>query len=368
MLTSYANIVSTPQCGLMDTIRILGGGISGLTAAINLQKAGCDVEVHERKDYCGKDTNDFQFLENWIFHENVLDFLRKINIRTDFYIKPWYSLEILSPSLREYIGGSTEPFMYLVKRGQVKDSIDKSLETQALNNKIKILYNSHLEPHEADIIATGPKKPDWVATGIKFRCKYPDKAVVLLNNDLSFQIYSYLIVSDNVGQIACVNPFGTKNIKARLSLTIKNFREKYNIEIKSIMERVIGTVNIHYLNKAKINNQYLIGEAAGFQDCLAGFGMTYAFKSGYYAAKSIIGNLDYDRLWKGDFLKQLRISSRNRALYERLYNERFEKLINILNSKNFMITRLIGSKDLQHILRNLYHNSLPLPLRPLIFW
>ena len=351
----------------MDIIKILGGGISGLTAAINLHKAGFNVEVHERKDHCGKDTNDFQFLENWIFQEDVVDFLNSINIRTDFYLKPWCSLEVLSPSLREYLGKSARPFMYLVKRGRSDDSIDKSLENQALNNKIKIIYNSDLKIHEANIIATGPKKPDWVAIGIKFNCEYPDKAVILLSNDLSFRIYSYLIISDNVGEIACVNPVGIKDMEARLALTIEILRQKYSIGITEIKERLSGTVNVHFLNRARINNQYIVGEAAGFQDCLAGFGMTYAFRSGYYAAKSIIGNLDYDVLWKRDFLTQLRVSARNRAIYEKLSDERFEKLVDLLNNESLVVTRLIGGKDFHHMLKKLYHNSLALPLRSFIF-
>ncbi len=351
----------------MDIIRILGGGISGLTAAINLHKAGFNVEVHERKDHCGKDTNDFQFLENWIFQEDVVDFLHSVEIETDFYLKPWFSLEVLSPSLREYVGRSARPFMYLVKRGQSEDSIDKCLENQALNNGIRIIYKSELKDHEANIIATGPKKPDWVAIGIKFSCDYPDKAVILLSNDLSFRIYSYLIVSDNIGEIACVNPVGTKDVEARLALAVDILRQKYRIGISEINERLSGTVSVHFLNRARINDQYLVGEAAGFQDCLAGFGMTYAFKSGYYVAKSIIGSLDYDRLWKRDFLKQLRVSARNRALYERLSDESFEKLVDLLNNESPMVTRLIGGRDFHNILKKLYHNSVPLPLRYFIF-
>ena len=73
----------------MKRIRILGGGIAGLTAAINLNKAGIAVEVHERKGYCGKHTSDFQFLENWTFDEDVLDLLRQMHIEADDYIKPW---------------------------------------------------------------------------------------------------------------------------------------------------------------------------------------------------------------------------------------------------------------------------------------
>ena len=66
----------------MKPIRIIGGGIAGLAAAINLSKAGIEVEVHERKTFCGKHTNDFQFLENWTFDEDVLDDLQSMNIRT----------------------------------------------------------------------------------------------------------------------------------------------------------------------------------------------------------------------------------------------------------------------------------------------
>lgn len=346
----------------MNTIKILGGGISGLTAAINLKKAGFNAEVHERKKYCGKHTNDFQFLENWTFDEDVIDFLRKINIKTDFYFKPIYSLETLGPSLKKYTGKSTKPLMYLVKRGQTEGSIDKSLEKQAKRNKIRILYSSNLKPKEADIIASGFRKPTWIAMGVKFKLKHPDKSSVLLDNNLSLGAYSYLIVNDNIGEITCCNPFKTKNIKERLNLTIKAFEKILNIKI-NIEERFSSAVGLNYMEKAKINNQYFVGEAAGFQDCLLGFGMVYAFKSGYYAAKSIIENLDYDELWKKSFLKQLKVSSRNRTIYERLSNENFEKIIDILNSKSFTMRRLRGGDDIQFIMKKLYNNSFSSILR-----
>lgn len=72
----------------MKKVTILGGGIAGLTAAINLKYAGVDVEVHERKSFCGKHTNDFQFLENWTFKNDALSILTSLNIQTDFYLKP----------------------------------------------------------------------------------------------------------------------------------------------------------------------------------------------------------------------------------------------------------------------------------------
>ena len=46
----------------------------------------------------------------------------------------------------------------------------------------------------------------------------------------------------------------------------------------------------------------------------------YAITSGYLAAKSIIENKDYDKLWKKEFGKQLKVGVANRFLFERMSN------------------------------------------------
>jgi flavin-dependent dehydrogenase len=349
------------------TIRILGGGISGLTAAINLKKAGFDVEVHERKTYCGKHTQDFQFLENWTFRESALDFLGKINISTDFYLKPWCSLEIFSPSLKRHVAKSTRPFLYLVKRGQTKDSIDRSLEDQAKNQKVKIFYRSALDSNEASIIATGPKRPSFIATGTKFKFVHPDQSVILFDTRFSLKFYSYLIVNDDIGEIVCVNPAGTTDFQTRLHSVIEAFERILKVKIEKVEESFFDFVNFDLLQNARIHDQWFIGEAAGFHDFLAGFGMVYAFRSGYLVAKSIIEGLDFDTLWKKDFSKPLRISSMNRAFYERMSNDHFERIIQMLNSRNFIVRRLRGGDDFQLIMKKLYSNSIPFLLRHLIF-
>jgi flavin-dependent dehydrogenase len=132
------------------------------------------------------------------------------------------------------------------------------------------------------------------------------------------------------------------------------------VNIESIEERFTSVVNFGFLHQAKVKGQYFVGEAAGFQDHLAGFGMGYAFKSGYYAARSIIEGLDYDRLWQEDFLKPLRISSRNRWIYDRLSNEDFERFVDILRSRNPLVARLRGGDDMQSILRTLYNTPISL--------
>jgi hypothetical protein len=52
-----------------------------------------------------------------------------------------------------------------------------------------------------------------------------------------------------------------------------------SIKIEPDAERFSASGSLFIIQPAKVGNQYFIGEAAGFQDCLAGFGMMYAFKT-----------------------------------------------------------------------------------------
>ena len=342
----------------MKRIKILGGGIAGLTAAINLKKAGVDAEIHERKDFCGKRTNDFQFLENWTFDDDALDILRSMHIQADDYIKPWYTQEIISPFGKKYVGTSKEPLMYLIKRGNQQGSLDRSLTKQAVRRQIPIKYNSKLNFKDADIIATGINKPNFIATGIKFPFEHPDRSIVILDDNLSFKMYSYFIVNDSLGEIVSANPTERKDHVVRLNQTVKRFEQILGIKIQSISERFSAPVSFHYLNQATINRQYIAGEAAGFQDCLACFGMMYAFKSGYFAAKSISEGCDYDRLWQDDFLKPMEISVRNRQIFEKLTNRGYEMFIDVLNSKYGFNRKLPDGGDLRNVLKKIYNHSL----------
>jgi hypothetical protein len=347
----------------MRHITILGGGIAGLTAAINLKMAGLDVEVHERKQYCGKPIKDFQFLDNWTFEGNVLDNLKGMNIPIGFYIKPYYCQEIISPSLKRYIGKSDKPLMYLIKRGNQHDSLDRYLENLALSMDVHIRYYSSLNIKNADIVATGINKPTFIATGILFNLSHPDRSYVLLDNKLSLHMYSYCVVNDNVGQIVCVNPAQSKDHIKRLNLTVRRFEQIMSTKIESNQNRFSAPGSFYFKRSAVVKQQYYIGEAAGFQDCLFGFGMIYALKSGYLVAKSIIEGEDYDRLWKQEILEPMKISIKNRRIFEKLSNKGFERIVALFKSRNLLVRKLWGGDDLRHRMKKAYNHSLPIFFR-----
>ena len=351
----------------MNGVSILGGGIAGLTAAINLKYAGLEVEVHERKGFCGKQHRDFQFLENWTVEDDALAILGEINIRSNFYVKPCHSLEILSPSLKRCLKTSSRPFMYLVKRGPQEGSIDCALQKQATDAGIPIVFNSKLSANEADIIATGKQVPTFIATGITFPFNHPDKILVLFDDRLSRRIYSYFVVNDKVGLIVSINPVGIQGHRYRFERTLKRFEEIIGFRVKEIMHRFAAPASLYFSGDAIIKHQYFVGEAAGFQDCLAGFGMMYAARSGYLAAVSIAGNDDYEREWRAEMLKLMKVSHTNRLLFEKLSDKGYEKLVNIMNSRNPLVLKLFGGNDLRDILHKLYNHSLSYVLWPLIF-
>jgi flavin-dependent dehydrogenase len=165
-----------------------------------------------------------------------------------------------------------------------------------------------------------------------------------------------------------VNPIGIKDHRVRSENTVNRFEEILSIKVEKISEKFSAPLNFDPLHQTPLNNQYFVGEAAGLKDCLMGFSMLYAFKSGYLAAKSIIENLDYHQLLNIEILKPIKISAANRVLFEKLSNKRYERLINLLNSRSPIIRSLFGGNDLRLIMKKLYNHSLSHILRPLLFW
>jgi len=66
-------------------------------------------------------------------------------------------------------------------------------------------------------------------------------------------------------------------------------------------------------------------------------------------------------------LKKLKISSRNRALYNRLGNEHYERLIDLLCTRNPVVRIVRGGDDLHYIMKRIYNHSILFVLAPLIF-
>ena len=302
----------------MENIKILGAGLSGLTAAINLAKKGYEVSVYEKnKDVGMRFHSDLQGLENWSEKKNILEELEEMNIEINFDCDPFFKT-IFSNGLRDKEISSKKPLFYLVKRGSSSGTFDYGLKEQALKLGVNIYFEKTLSLDEVDIVATGSifKEVPVVAKGIVFKADFRDIVVMACNNELAFEGYSYLLVTKGYGCM-CTVVFGKLDkVTECFERTKKFFVEKFNLDIQS-PRNVSGVGSFSLKNTFKKGNVLYVGEAAGLQDFLWGFGMRYAVASGYLAAQSIINNEDCEKRAKEYFRNKLKASVVNRYLWEK---------------------------------------------------
>jgi len=306
----------------MKHIKIIGAGPSGLCAAINLVKAGYNVDVFEKRNDSGRRfKGDLEGFENWSSKNDVIEEIKSFNIKLNFGCFPFKSFHITDGNT--VLNSSfKKPIFYLVKRGPIEQSLDQGLKNQALNQGVKINFNSTINREKADIIATGVEgiKPTGIAKGITFDTESENIAVAILNKKTSNRGYSYLLINNGHGTICTVN-FQTPNLNINLYLknTLELIKKIFDVEIRNRKNAGgIGCFQIH--PRLVIDNKLIVGEAAGLQDLLWGFGMRYALTSGFLASKSIIENVDYRELITNELSGKINSSIFNRFLVDIIGN------------------------------------------------
>jgi flavin-dependent dehydrogenase len=298
------------------TISIIGAGPAGLAAAIALRNNGYPVRVFEKSPKAGhRFHGDFQGLENWTNESDILDSLREIGIDINFLCSPFYGGTMYLPGGEAVRIRSERPMFYLVRRGPMPGTLDSGLKEQALAAGAEIIFNHRAEPSEVDIVGSGPKGYVILIAGINFKTSMADAAFAVLDDDLAPKGYSYLLVNQGLGTVATVLFRDFTKVGECLEKSLEFFSTKVDLDMRS-ERRFGGKINFFIRDSHVEDGRLHIGEAAGFQDCLWGFGMRYAMTSGHLAARSIIEGTDYDSLWKENFGPTLYTSLVNRRLYE----------------------------------------------------
>jgi len=308
------------------TVSIAGAGPAGLTAAISLARAGYDVVVHEQHAdvgmrFCG----DFQAIENWSFEEDVMTALCRIGITPDFYYRPIHQVSSFGPRSSTQVS-SAQPIAYLVERGSSKDSLDASLKRQAFESGVQFRFGSCLTDTDADIIATGPRRARTLAVGCIFETDVDACTALLLDDNCAPKGYAYALVAAGRGTLATVLYEKFNQGKICLESTIRRFKDLLGIQLRNV--RYFGGYGDFDLARpTMVDDRRYVGEAAGFQDYLFGFGIRYAMLSGYLAAKSFVEGSNYDRLCRNCLRSRLRTSLVNRYCYQLLGQRGYNMLV-----------------------------------------
>lgn len=302
-----------------ESLDIVGAGPAGLAAAIAAARAGARVTVHERAANVGhRFHGDFQGLENWTREGDALEELAALGIATDFEATPFHEVTLFPP------GGNVErlvselPFFYLVRRGPGIGTLDSALAAQAAAVGAEIRFeDTARDLPRGGIVATGPHAADVIASGWIFETDLPDGAWAALGEAIAPRGYAYLLVHRGTATLAVCIFADFRRDELYLDRALKLFQERVGFRMTGA-RRFGGAGNVRIPETAVRNGLLYVGEAAGFQDPLWGFGMRSAIRSGSLAARAWLDGKpeEYDRLWRNDLAGGMRAGVVHRFFYE----------------------------------------------------
>jgi len=299
-----------------DPVTVVGAGPAGFACAIALARAGWPVVVREwHRDVGARFHGDFQGLENWSDDRDVLEELAAAGIEPTFEHHAVSQGTIYDSRGNWYPVRSGQPLFYLVRRGAGPGCLDHALLHQAVAAGVDVRFEDRAAAVQGtSVLAIGPRTADAIAVGYVFETDMPDGSWLVLDDRLAPLGYAYLLIHGGQGTVASCMFTGFKRQAEYLERTVISFREHVGLDMRN-PRSFGGFANFHLPRTAVQGGHPVIGEQAGFQDALAGFGMRYALRSGLLAAKSIIQGTDYTSLWRRELLPLLRAGAVNRFIF-----------------------------------------------------
>jgi flavin-dependent dehydrogenase len=344
-----------------EMLTVVGAGPAGLAAAITLARAGRNVTVYESAAGVGhRFGGDLQGLENWTTEEDVLESLQALGITTDFSLLPCQHATAFDAFGESHQIKSHQPFLYLVERGPASHTLDSAMLRQAQSLGVEVCFNHHVDStFPSDIYAGGPSAANGrvlaISVGYHFETDMQDGFWVICDNALAPGGYAYTLVMNGYGTVKTCMFSNFKQQKKYVQRTVETFTRLIGLRMHN--EQSNGGVGHFKIPTTAIKMDCLrVGEAAGFQDALWGFGIRIAIDSGVAAARAILENRNYDSLWKEALYPLLETSKVNRMIFNNLGNRGYRAFLRHLKSRS----------DPRHYLFKQYHPSLiKTLLRPL---
>jgi flavin-dependent dehydrogenase len=289
-------------------IKILGAGLAGLSAAINLKKAGEEVLVMERLPSVGMQIHaNYQALRT-DGYDSVKEWLASMNLEPRDYKVQYLSKMFLETPNTGVRTVSSRPVAFMLRGG--KNSLEWGLYNEAKDLDVEFEFNT--KQTTGDIIAVGHRWCDAAAYGEVYELPdFPDDHFFYMHDDRYSPRcwYAYMVpMGDKLVEIVnCVSQPHVPKLREYYARLLKEnkFIRKHT-EGKKPISAFGGYGGVTYPKTAKEGDKLLVGEAAGFQDVCRGFGIAYALQSGMLAAKSITEKKDYDALWKQRLGPELR--------------------------------------------------------------
>lgn len=237
--------------------------------------------------------------------------------------------------------------------------MDQGLLQQALSAGAEVRFSDRVERVTGPaVLGIGPRVAEIIAVGYLFETDMASGNWICFDDSLAPLGYAYLLVNDGRGTVATCMFTGFKLQHEYVDRTVKFFQEHAGLEMRN--PRPFGGFgNIRLPRRAVQGGHLVIGEQAGFQDAVAGFGLRYALRSRILAAKSQLERVDYTELWRQHLLPQLRTSVSLRFIFNLLGDRAW----------HWILGNWVRGKDARRAMRRLYQPSTLLHLLfPLAHW
>ena len=300
----------------VSEVTIVGAGPAGLACAIVLARGGTRVVVREWKDRVGhRFHDDFQGLENWTRETDVLAELVGAGIAVDFEHHGFDRGTVFDPAGRRHQVRGRRPLFYLVRRGPGEGTLDSALLAQARAAGAEVRFGDRVRAFTgAGVLAAGPRAAGIIAAGHVFETAMADGAWLALGHTIAPGGYAYLLVKNGRGTVASCMFTGFRDQAGHVRAAEDFFQTHAGLEMRN--PRAFGGYgNLRLPRTAMQGGHPVIGEHAGFQDALAGFGMRYAIRSGVLAAQSLLSGGDYSALWQAELAPGLKAGIANRWIF-----------------------------------------------------
>ena len=261
---------------------------------------------------------DFQGRENWTAAQDALEEFAAAGITPDFNHIAVSEGTVFGPTGRSYQIRSARPLYYLVRRGRMPGTLDAALLQQAVSAGAQLRFSDRATAvNGVAVLAGGPRQAEAIAAGYLFETDMEDGDWLAVSEDLAPLGYAYLLVHAGRGTVASCMFTGFKREAEYVRRTVTFFEQKVGLRMRNA-KPFGGFANIRLPRTAEQGGHLVVGEQAGFQDALAGFGIRYAIRSGLLAARAILEGSDYHVLWQRELLPLLKTGVVNRFLFNTL--------------------------------------------------
>lgn len=294
-------------------ITIVGAGLAGLVAAINLAGKGFKVKVYEAKNSIG---GDISYADATLMYPSILE--RELGISIREALKTWRSARILAYGKRFEVDLPHLTEACTMERGNGELSLENVLYRQALEKGAEVILGRKLSLKEISelpagtIVATGLSKSSFELFNIPHRPFYghmatgksdPSKPQVIVYLDRFTREYGYYTQCGS-SSVALVFRMDRQLLDEEKAAFRNKLAEDNGIEMDNWNDDIsrwaawpLKTLNNMNLTR---EGKILAGTLAGVVSPVLNFGVNGALISGQIAAMAVANpneaQLEFSRL------------------------------------------------------------------------